>query len=56
MQNKQKLAELMGESNFRKPKIVKCPIIRFNGNKCVFTRMDIGKDGEFGEKIYKFNS
>jgi hypothetical protein len=43
--NKEQLAEMMGEKNIVKPTQQQYPIIRMNGNKGVFLRLDVGKDG-----------
>ncbi len=43
--NKDQLAEMMGEKNIVRPAQQQYPIIRLNGSKGVFVRLDVGKDG-----------
>lgn len=43
--NKDQLAEMMGEKNIVRPAQQQYPIVRLNGNKGVFVRLDVGKDG-----------
>lgn len=44
---KQKLSDMMGEGMVKKPKIMKFPIIKLHGNKGIFTRMDLDKEGNY---------
>ena len=43
--DKDKLAEMMGEKNVIRPSQQQYPIVRLQGNKGVFMRLDVGKDG-----------
>jgi hypothetical protein len=43
--NKDELAAMMGEENIVRPKMQQYPIIRLQGNKGEFMRLDVGKDG-----------
>jgi hypothetical protein len=47
MVDKEQLAEMMGEKNIVRPAQQQYPIIRLQGNKGVFMRLDIGADGKY---------
>lgn len=45
--DEEKLAELMGESNIMQPKVPPVPIVRLNGDKGVFVRLDVSAEGGY---------